>query len=149
MDLRLANHWRRILVSSRSRRSCRAGSRGCSSDRERPGRFSSSSRPGVVAVGKPMMVRTRRCASPKARLQPAGQRLIGEQRVEVASASRARGRDAGWSRRWNGEIGQRLAVIEPAAFGHEAVEQRQHAVGAVDEAAQQFHGIDAGFSRPS
>jgi hypothetical protein len=46
-------------------------------------RFSSSSRPGVVAVGKPMMVSTRRCAVAEARLQPAGQRLIGQQRVEI------------------------------------------------------------------
>ena len=30
------------------------------------------------------------------------------------------------------EISQCAGVIEPAAFGHEAVEQRQHAVGAVD-----------------
>ncbi len=43
------------------------------------------------------------------------------------------------------EVGQRFAVIEPAAFRHEAVEQRQHAVGAVDEAAQQLPRVHAGF----
>jgi len=31
------------------------------------------------------------------------------------------------------------------AFGHEAIEQGQHAVGAVDEAAHQLPWIDAGL----
>ena len=31
------------------------------------------------------------------------------------------------------EIGERASIIEPAAFRHEAVEQRQYAVGAVDD----------------
>ena len=85
------------------------------------------------------MVRTRRCVIAEARLQPAGERLIGQQRVEIDrrfghADAMPFGRNAGM------EIGQRLAVIEPAAFRHEAVEQRQHAVGAVDEAAQDLVG---------
>src|SRR3546814_18644216 len=43
------------------------------------------------------------------------------------------------------EIGQRAGVIEPTAFGHEAVEQRQHAIGAIDETAQQFPWIHNGL----
>ena len=41
------------------------------------------------------------------------------------------------------QIGQRLGVIEPVDLGHEALDQLQHAVGAVDEAAQQLPRIDA------
>ena len=80
----------------------------------------------------------------KARLQPAGQRLVGKQRVEVhghlghADAVPV-GRDGGM------EIGQRRAVIQPTALRHEAVEQGQHAVGAVDEAAQDFPRVHPRF----
>ena len=42
----------------------------------------------------------------------------------------APGRDAGM------QVGQRLAVIEPLGLGHEAFDQRQHAVGPIDEAAR-------------
>jgi hypothetical protein len=45
-------------------------------------RFISSSRPGW-AVGKPMTVSVRRCLITKPRFKPAGQRLIGKQRIEV------------------------------------------------------------------
>ena len=34
------------------------------------------------------------------------------------------------------EIGQRLGIVEPRGLGHEALEQRQHAVGPVDEAGK-------------
>src|SRR5690606_41916089 len=34
------------------------------------------------------------------------------------------------------KVGQRLAIIEPGAFGHEALDELEHAVGAIDEAAQ-------------
>ncbi len=43
------------------------------------------------------------------------------------------------------QIGQRLGIIEPAAFRHEAVQQGQHAIGPVDETPQQFPGIDPGL----
>ena len=52
------------------------------------------------------------------------------------------GRDRGM------EIGQRAGIIEPAALRHEAVEQRQHAVGAVDEAAHQLPGVHPGCLTP-
>ena len=31
------------------------------------------------------------------------------------------------------EYGASIAVVEPTAFGHEAIEQREHALGAVDK----------------
>jgi len=40
------------------------------------------------------------------------------------------------------EIGQRLAVIEPPAFGHEGFDQAQQPVGAVGEAAQRLVRIE-------
>ncbi len=43
------------------------------------------------------------------------------------------------------EIGQRLAIVEPADFRHEALDQLQHAVGTIDETAQQFPRVDAGL----
>ena len=43
------------------------------------------------------------------------------------------------------QVGQRLAVVEPADLRHEALDQLQHAVGAIDEAAQQLPRIDAGL----
>ena len=57
----------------------------------------------------------------KARFQTASQRLIGQQRIEVhghfghADTMAVRG-NRGM------EIGQRARVIDPVAFGHEAVE---------------------------
>lgn len=41
------------------------------------------------------------------------------------------------------QIGQRLAVIEPAALRHEAFDELEHAVGAVDEGRQYLARIDA------
>ena len=80
----------------------------------------------------------------KARLQPAGQRLVSQQRVEMHrhlghAHTMPVGRDGGV------QVGQSLAVIEPTAFGHEAVKQRQHAVRAIREAAQGLPWIDAGL----
>ena len=41
------------------------------------------------------------------------------------------------------QVGQRLAVIEPVGFGHEAFDQREHAIGAVDEAVQRGAPVGA------
>ena len=46
------------------------------------------------------------------------------------------------------QIGEGCGVVEPIRFGHEAFEELQHPVGAIDEAAQQLVGIDA-VVRPS
>ena len=83
------------------------------------------------------------------RLETAGQRLVGQKRVEIHrhlghADALAVGRDAGM------QVGQRLRVIEPPALGHEAFDELQHAIGAVDEAAQDLAGIGAApRSRPS
>ena len=34
------------------------------------------------------------------------------------------------------QVGESLAVIEPIGLGHEAFDQREHAIGAVDEAVE-------------
>ena len=78
----------------------------------------------------------------EARLQTAGQRLIGEQRVEIHrrlghADAVALGRDAGV------QIGQRLGVIEPDAFRHEGFDEAQDAVGAVGKAGSASRGIEA------
>ena len=79
---------------------------------------------------------------PQTRLEPTGERLVGEERIEIGRGFRHA--DAEGLRRDRGmQIAQCLAVIHPAAFGHDPVEERQHPVGAVDEAAQHLTRIDA------
>ena len=67
------------------------------------------------------------------RLEPSGQSLIDEDRVEIHGNFRdadavTLGRDAGM------QVGQRLRVREPRGFRHEPLDQLQHAVGTVCEA---------------
>ena len=81
------------------------------------------------------------------RFQPARQRLIGQQRIEMHGRlghadTLAPGRNRAV------QIGQRLGIIEPANFGHETFDQVQDAVAAVGKAPQQFPRIDAGV-RPA
>ena len=78
----------------------------------------------------------------EARLKTARERLIGQQCVEIHrrlgdAHAMTLGRDRGM------KIGQRLGVIEPAAFRHEALDELQDAIGAIDEAAQRFMRVDA------
>ena len=82
------------------------------------------------------------------RLEPARQRLIGQQRVEIHgnlgdTDAMALGRDASM------QVGQGLAVIEPPALRHEPFDQLQHAVGPVDKAAQHFVGVGSLPALPS
>ena len=79
----------------------------------------------------------------QARLQPADQRLISEQCVEIHR--RLGDAHAMPLRRYGRmQIGQRLAVIEPGAFRHEGVDELEDAISAVGEAAQDLVRIDAG-----
>ena len=76
------------------------------------------------------------------RLQPACQRLVDQQRVEVHrhlghAHAVALGRDAGM------QVGQRLGVIEPGSVRYKALDELQHARGAVDETAQHLAAVDA------
>ena len=78
----------------------------------------------------------------KPRLEAAGQVLVDEDSVEMHRRlgdphPLAAGRDAGM------EVGQRLGVIEPVGLGHEALDQRQHAVGPVDEAGERAPPVGA------
>ena len=75
-------------------------------------------------------------------LEPAGQRFIGQQRIEVHRGfgnadPMAAGRNTVM------EVGERLAVTQPGGFGHEALDQAQQPVGAVDEEFEQFTGLHA------
>ena len=71
------------------------------------------------------------------RLEAANERLIRQHRVEIHRYLRhanalAPGR---YSRM---QIGQRFLVIEPSDFGHKALDEPEHALGAVDESALDF-----------
>ena len=68
----------------------------------------------------------------EARLEAAGQVLVDEDGVEIHRRLRhadtlAPRRDAGM------QVGQGLAVIEPFRLGHEAFDEREHTVGAIDK----------------
>ena len=74
------------------------------------------------------------------RLEPARQRLVGQQRVEIHgnlgdADAMYLGRDASM------QVGQGLAVIEPSALRHKPFDQLQHAVGPIDKAAQHLVGV--------
>ena len=74
-------------------------------------------------------------------LQTAREILVGQDGVQIhrhlGDAHRlALGRDAGM------QIGERLAVIQPFGFRHEALDQRQDPIGAVLEALE--HGFPIG-----
>ena len=81
-----------------------------------------------------------RAAEP--RLEAAGQILVDQDGVEIHrrlghADALAAGRDAGM------QVGQGLAVIEPGGLGHEAFDQGEHAVGAVDEAVERRAPVGA------
>ena len=81
-----------------------------------------------------------RAAEP--RLEPAGQILVDQDGVEMHrrlghAHALAAGRDAGM------QVGQRLGIIEPLGLGHEAFDQRQHPIGAIDEASERRAPIGA------
>ncbi len=81
-----------------------------------------------------------RAAEP--RLEAAGQILVDQDGVEMHrrlghAHALAAGRDAGM------QIGERLGIIEPLGLGHEAFDQRQHPIGAIDEAGQRGAPIGA------
>ena len=91
--------------------------------------------PGSVAPGRPMMLSVAQMLVAQHRCEAAGQRLVGEQRIEVHR--RRRHRDAlAAARDRRMEIGQGLGVGQPRRFGDEPVEQVEDAVGAIDEAFQ-------------
>ena len=76
------------------------------------------------------------------RLEAAGQRLVGQHRVEMHrdfgdADALAFGRNRGV------QVGQRLRVVEPGALRHEAFDELEHAIGAIDEAVQGFAGVGA------
>ena len=79
---------------------------------------------------------------PEARFEPASEWLIGEQRVEIhrrfghADTVPVAG-NAGV------EVGQRLAVAQPAALGHEGFDKAQQPVSAISKAGERLARINA------
>ena len=83
----------------------------------------------------------------EARLQPAAERLIRQQCVEIHrrlghADPMPLGRDTGV------QIGQRLDVIEPDAFRHEGFDEPKNAVGAIGEAGQYLARIEPLLAAP-
>src|SRR3546814_8206974 len=81
------------------------------------------------------------------RLESAGQWVVGQQRVEINrrlghADALALGRNRAVQK------GQRLAIVEPVDFGHEAFDQMQNAVAAIEETLEQRFRIDAAFGAP-
>src|SRR3546814_12815734 len=81
------------------------------------------------------------------RREPADERLVGQQRVEVDGClgnadALPIGRDAAV------EIGECLAVAKPFGLGHEAFDQMEEPPAAVDKALQQFFRIRARLRAP-
>ena len=75
-------------------------------------------------------------------LKATGERLIGEQSIEIDRClgnadTVALGRNAAV------EIGQGLGVIEPAALRHEGFDQAQDAVSAIGKAGERLAWVDA------
>src|SRR5712691_1265426 len=76
----------------------------------------------------------------KHRLQPAGQRLVRQHRIEIHRYLRhvnalTIGRDGRM------QISQRFLVIDPSKFGHKALDKPKHAVGTVDESTLHLPSI--------
>ena len=142
IDLRLANHWRRMRAEHLGRVGL------VEADRARrpaigkgePVELVEQARPGLRRKAHDGERAQMRAAEP--RLEPAGEVLVDQDGVEMHrrlghAHALAPGRDAGM------QIGQRLGIIEPFGFGHEAFDQRQHPVGAVDEAGERRAPIGA------
>ena len=74
------------------------------------------------------------------RLEAAEQGLVGQHGVEIhRNFGHANALALGRNRRM--QIGQRFLVIEPSEFGHKALDQPKHALGAIDEATLHFVSI--------
>src|SRR5690606_12505177 len=78
----------------------------------------------------------------KTRFEPADERLVCEKRIKIGG--RLGDANALHLRRDRTvEIAQRFAVIEPAHLGHEAFDEMQEPLGAIDEAREPLPGVDA------
>ena len=135
IDLRLANHCRRMRPSSLGRVGLveADGARRPAIGEGEPVEIVEQAGPGLRRKAHDGERAQMRAAKP--RLEAAGQVLVDQDGVEMHrrlghAHALAAGRDAGM------QVGQRLGVIEPFGLGHEAFDQREHAVGAVDEAGE-------------
>ena len=79
----------------------------------------------------------------QARLQPAGEGRVGQERVEMHR--RLRDADALRDRRDAAvQIGERLGIREPDGFGEDALQQVEQPIRAVDETGDLFGGLRSG-----
>src|SRR5882757_6448500 len=74
------------------------------------------------------------------RLQPAGQRLVRQNRIEIHRYLRHTNALA-FGRNGRMQIGQRFLVIDPSKFGHKALDKPKHAAGLVDESTLHLPSI--------
>ena len=78
---------------------------------------------------------------PQARLEAACQSLIREQRVEI-DWGLGHPHPMALRRDRRMQVGQGLGAVEPGAFGHEAVEKRDNAIGPIDKAVEDLMGVE-------
>ena len=84
----------------------------------------------------------------KPRLQSAHQILVGQNRVEMhRNVGQAHTLLAGGYAGM--QIGERAGVVEPAGLRHEAFDEREHAIGAIDESGKRTAPVGAFMARPS
>ena len=82
------------------------------------------------------------------RLEPAGQRFVGQERVEMhRRLGHTHAMTPGRDRRV--KIGQRLGIGEPRGLRDKSLDKLQHAVGAVDEAVEELMRIDRSLAGSS
>ncbi len=120
IDLRLANHCRRMRVSSFDASVLSRAIQRATQRYSMPRWLRSSSRPGRVALGKPEDASTvRRCSVAEHRLEAADERRVDQDGVEMHR--RLGYGDRVPARRDRAvQIGQGLGIIERADLGHEA-----------------------------
>src|SRR6266481_6457497 len=139
IDLRLANHCRRIFVSNLVASVLSSMIARVDQRYGKASRLSSSRILGCDGR-KPDNRQHPQMRIAKHRLQPAGQRLVRQNRIEIDRYLRhanalTLGRDGRM------QIGQRFLVIDPSKFGHKALDEPKHAVGTVDESTLHLPSI--------
>ncbi|MGY2990312.1 hypothetical protein ACVI1K_007659 [Bradyrhizobium sp. USDA 4508] len=81
-------------------------------------------------------------AEPNIGSKPAGQRLVGQQRVDVhRNFGHTNAMTFGRDRRV--QVGQRVLIIEPGAFRHKSFKELQHTVGLMDKPAERLARVRA------
>ena len=125
IDLRLANHCRRMLAQQPRRLGLVEAdrARGPAIGKGEP--LSSRGCPGQVAVGKPMTVRMRRCALPSRGSRPPVSGSSARMRVEMHRRLGHADALTPWSRSSDADRSRVSASSSHAALGHEVLDKLQ------------------------